>query len=207
MSRHFVRLAIASLIAATACKKDQPLDDQQQHIQDVVKAGGVVDSILPIAVHLERFRKGLGASPDSLVNASSSVRELAERWTNAVANADTAALNLMVMNRAEFAWFYYPDSRMSKPPYEAPPELFWGQLLASSDEGARAALKAFGTQKILLKDVRCPAVPIAEGANLLHEGCTVTLVVNGKAQPDAVYFGTILERDKRFKFIGLSNKL
>lgn len=207
MSKHFVRLAIVSLFAVAACKKDQPLDDQEQHIQDVVKAGGVVDSILPIAVHLERFRKELGVNPDTLVNASASVRDLADRWAKAIATADSGALNLMVMNRAEFAWFYYPDSKMSKPPYEAPPELLWGQLLASSDEGARAALKALGTQKISLKDVRCPAPPVAEGANLLHEACVVTLLVNGKAQPEAVYFGTILERDKRFKFVGLSNKL
>lgn len=208
MSKSVLRaVACLVLMSVNACKADNPMEDQQQHIKDVVAAGGVVDSILPIAVHLERFRKDLGPSPDSLIHASSSVESLVEHWVTAVAKNDTAALNRMVMNRAEFAWFYYPESKMSKPPYEAPPELFWGQLLGSSDEGARGALKALGGKPVRLKKLNCPNAPTIEGSNRLHEGCAVTLQVGGSTLSEGVYFGTILERDHRFKFVGYSNRM
>lgn len=200
-------LAALALLTGTGCRGEQPLDDQQQHIKEVVAAGGVVDSILPIAVHLERFRKNLGPSPDSLAHGSASMEALVERWVAAVEKSDTAALNRMVMNRAEFAWFYYPESKMSKPPYEAPPELFWGQLLGSSDEGARGVLKALGGKSVKLKKLTCPNAPTVEGLNRLHEGCELTLQVAGKTLAEGVYFGTILERDHRFKFVGYSNRL
>jgi len=188
------------------CQSEKPLDEQQQHIQDVVAAGGVVDSIFPIAVHLERFRKGAGDNPDTLRNASASVDALVQRWVTAITSSDTAQLNKLIISRAEFAWLYYPESKMSQPPYEAPPELLWGQLLASSDEGARAVLKAFGGQAIKLKTVRCPTV-VTEGPNRLHEGCVLTLDLKGATQPEGAYFGTILERNGRFKFVGYTNRM
>jgi hypothetical protein len=194
-------------VASGACKGEKPLDEQQKHIQDVVAAGGVVDSILPIAVHLERFRQNLGPNPDTLQNASTSIDELVARWVKAIAANDTATLNLMLLSRAEFAWFYYPDSKMSKPPYEAPPELLWGQLLASSDEGARAMLKAFGGKRLAFKSVRCPDAPLIEAKNRLHEKCLTILQFKGIDQPEGTYFGTILERDGRFKFVGYTNRM
>lgn len=208
MSKRVLRLALLlSVWSAGACRSEKPLDDQPQHIKEVVAAGGVVDSVHPIAVHLERFRKDLGANPDTLSHASGTMKALVERWVAAVAANDTSALNKLAMNRAEFAWFYYPESKMSKPPYEAPPELLWGQLLASSDEGARGVLKGLGGKAITLKNVRCPSMPTLEGANRLHEGCTLVLQVSGSTQPEGVYFGTILERDHRFKFVGFSNRM
>lgn len=180
---------------------------QSAHVAAVVAAGGVVDSILPLDEHLQRFRQTVQDRPDTLRHASSSRDALVERWTTAVATHDTVALNAMVIDRAEFGWLYYPTSHLMQPPYEAPPELLWGQILANSDEGARKILHKIGGLDIELERVSCPDGAVTEGSNRLHDRCLVTLRVGAERHVDVRLFGTILERDGRFKFISFANML
>lgn len=204
------RLLIALVtfgFAGAACKDKTPADDQQQHIADVVARGGVVDSILPIAEQLDRFRKTVADKPDTLRHASNSIANLVTRWTLAIASSDTAALNAMLLDRAEFAWLYYPTSKMSLPPYEAPPQLLWGQMLATSEEGAQNILKLFSAESFKVLGVNCPNAPVVEGTNQLHEGCRLKLERGGSAPVEQSYFGTIIERDGRFKFVSYASRL
>lgn len=207
----FARQATVGLLVCAAmvsgCKRDTPADDQQKHIQEVVAAGGVVDSILPIPVQLDRFRAEITDKPDTLRHASSSIKSLVMRLSAAVAANDTAEMNAMLLDRAEFAWLYYPGSKMSLPPYEAPPQLLWGQILATSEEGAQNLLKKFGSSSFTVTDVNCPTPPVAEGQNLLHEGCLLKVKSPGAVAGGAPYFGTIIERDKRFKFVSYASRL
>ena len=178
-------------------------DSQAAHVAAVAAAGGVVDSILPTGEALARFRDGLDPV-DTLRHAAASREALVDRWAQAVAASDTATLNALLVDRAEFAWLYYPDSRMSLPPYEAPPGLLWGQLLASSNEGAAQVMRRHGGRPFRVAALRCPAPPVDEGKNRLHERCEVRL--NAAGAPTRL-FGTILERDGRFKFLGYANPL
>ena len=200
----------AFLLAATAACTDKPApspaDEQSKHVAEVVAAGGVVDSVLPIAEHLQRFRATLPKT-DTLLHASSSRDALVSRWAAAIATNDTSDLNAMIMDRAEFAWLYYPESAMSKPPYEAPPELLWGQLLASSNKGATQLVNRFGGSRVTASRLRCATPPESEGSNVLHSKCEVRLDAPGKPSVDGFLFGTIIERDGRFKFVGLSTNL
>ena len=208
---NYARLEVAALMAASlslvACKDKPPADDQQTHIADVVAKGGVVDSILPIPEQLDRFRKTIADKPDTLRHASASIKSLVTRWTLAVASNDTAALNAMLLDRAEFAWLYYPGSKMSLPPYEAPPQLLWGQLLATSEEGAQNILKTFSTGSFKVFGVTCPKPAVVEGGNRLHEGCLLKLERAGAAPAEGAYFGTIIERDGRFKFVSYASRM
>ena len=178
-------------------------DSQAAHVAAVAAAGGTVDSILPVAEALARFRDGLDRV-DTLRHAATSREALVDRWAQAVAASDTAALNALLLDRAEFAWLYYPGSRMSLPPYEAPPGLLWGQLLASSNEGAAQVLRRLGGGPFRVTELRCPAPPVTEGRNRLHERCDVRV---GAERGVTRLFGTILERDGRFKFLGYANPL
>lgn len=181
-------------------------DSQAAHIADVVAAGGAVDSILPIAEHLDRFRASV-PKVDSLANASPSIDALVGRWARAVSAQDTASLNAMVLDRREFAWLYFPGSRMSMPPYEAPPELLWGQILASSDEGARRMLSRHGGKPLRVTALSCPDSVETEGENRVRQNCTVALRAgDARLQPNR-YFGSIIERGGRFKFLSLANRL
>ena len=194
------------LLACTEKPAPSPADEQAAHIAEVVAAGGVVDSILPIAEHLRRFRAPL-ARTDTLRYASPSRTALVERWAAAVGASDTVALNAMIIDRAEFAWLYYADSPMSRPPYEAPPELLWGQMLAASNAGATTLVQRFAGSRPSASRLRCPTPPDTQGGNVLHAGCTVRLSAPGRPPVEGALFGTILERDGRFKFVGLSSRL
>lgn len=180
-------------------------NDQAAHIQSVVEAGGVVDSILPIAEHLRRFRSGM-VPLDSLQDASPSLPALVTRLTQALSVRDTAALNAMVLNRREFAYLYYPESTLSQPPYEAPPELLWGQILESSNQGAKQLMEQFGGADVTAKELSCPA-PEIEGPIALYKRCTVVLSAPKRATLRGNLFGTIIARDGRFKFIGFANRI
>lgn len=200
----------ALLLAVTTACADKsapsPADEQAKHVAEVVAAGGVVDSILPIAEHLRRFRAALPQT-DTLRQASPTRDVLIERWARAIGGNDTTDLNAMIMDRAEFAWLYYPDSPMSRPPYEAPPELLWGQLLASSNKGATQLVSRFGGSRVTATRLACPTPPDTQGVNVLLSKCAVRLSAPGKPTLEGVLFGTILERAGRFKFVGLSSSL
>ena len=195
-----------TIIAGCADKAAVSADEQAKHVAEVVAAGGVVDSILPIAEHLRRFRAALPQT-DTLRWASPTRDALIQRWARAIGGNDTTDLNAMIMDRAEFAWLYYPDSPMSRPPYEAPPELLWGQLLASSNKGATQLVSRFGGSRITATRLRCPTPPDTQGVNVLLSKCEVRLSAPGKPTLEGVLFGTILERAGRFKFVGLSSSL
>jgi hypothetical protein len=181
-------------------------DSQAAHVAEVVAAGGVVDSILPLDEMLRRFRAGTSEHPDTLRGASASLDALVARWAVAVSQRDSAALNAMVIDRAEFAWMYYPDSPMTKPPYEMPPGLLWSQVLANSDEGAKGLLARFGGASIRVHGVSCNPGK-AQGHNIMHEGCEVRATVGGKPIAKARLFGSVIERGGRFKFLGYANSL
>lgn len=181
-------------------------DSQAAHVAEVAAAGGVVDSIIPVAEALSRFRATVAEHPDTLRGASRSLDSLAHRWAAAVAQRDSAALNAMVLDRAEFAWLYYADSPMSKPPYEMPPGLLWSQILANSDEGAKRLLSRFGGHRVVVRELSCPPAK-REGENVIHERCTVRASVDGGTLGPARLFGTVIERAGRFKFLGYSNSL
>jgi len=202
-----LRTALSIAIAAGCSEKaGSSVDDQAKHVAEVAAAGGVVDSILPIVEHLRRFRASLPKT-DTLRHASPTMEALVQRWSRAIGSNDTTDLNAMVMDRTEFAWLYYADSPMSRPPYEAPPELLWGQLLASSNKGATQLVNRFGGSRVTASRLRCVAPPDTQGVNVLFKKCEVRLSAPGKETVDGVLFGTILERMGRFKFVGLSSSL
>ncbi len=209
MTARLVLPALCLLTLVASCGETGPrtaADSQAAHVRAVAAAGGVVDSILPIAEHLKRFRETLTRQPDTLGSASASVDALVARWAAAVAANDSAAFDAMVIDAAEFAWLYYPESKMSKAPYEAPPGLLWGQILASSNAGVSAVLKMFGAQPLQVDAIKCPE-SVVEGPNRLHERCVVILRRGASAAQEGRFFGTILERDGRFKFVGLASEL
>lgn len=178
---------------------------QAEHVREVVAAGGVVDSILPVGEALQRFRAAI-PRVDTLSGASRSKEALVERLAKDLAARDSADLSAMIMTQAEFAWLFYEESPLSKPPYEAPPGLLYGQLLTASDKGARDLLARLGGSAVRVSGLDCPA-PEIEGRNRLYKRCTVTFAAPGKKPLSGNLFGTILERDGRFKLLSYANRI
>jgi hypothetical protein len=200
---------MAPLLLIGACSDTTPrtaADSQAAHVAAVVAAGGTVDSILPIDEQLKRFRESLPVV-DTLHHAAGSRDGLVREFLKAVSASDTLTLTQLVLDRSEFAYLYYPTAAISKPPYEAPPQLLWGQILQASNDGLPRVLARAAGQSLDLSRVTCADSIVSEGANRLHNNCTVTVRIGRGAPVEARWFGTIIERDGRFKFVGYANSL
>jgi hypothetical protein len=165
----------------------------------------VIDTVHPPEVALQRFREGLGEPAVALVGGAASLDALAERWAGAVQTHDTATIRQLVLDRAEFAWLYYPTSAFSRRPLYQPPELFWFRLQAGSEKGIVRVLRRLGGGDLNLHGLECATPPRMEGKNRIWEYCAVRREEHGELRSDML-FGGILEREGRFKFISYANQ-
>jgi hypothetical protein len=167
--------------------------------------GRVVDSIVPMAEQLRRFRAGLGPAPAALDGGAVSREALVRAYVRAVEARDTAALRRMVLSRAEFAFLYFPESPLARRPYEVPPGLLWFQITEGSNKGIVRALRRLGGRPLGYGGHACEGAPKREGPNRLWERCRVRVV---RAPGDTAalrLFGSVLERGGRYKFVGYAN--
>lgn len=169
------------------------------------EAAAVVDSIHPPEISLARFRDGLAPPPPALPGGESSIEALTARWIVAVESHDTAMIRRLVLDRAEFAWLYYPASAFSREPLYQPPELLWFRLQAGSEKGIVRVLRRLGGTDMGYRGVACPTPPRIEGPNRIWEYCEVRRDEAGEVR-SAILFGGILERAGRFKFISYANE-
>ena len=121
----------------------------------------------------------------------------------AVEASDTAALEAMVLSRAEYAWLYYPRHIYAKPPYELAPGTFW-QLIRGNDAKGRARLKqTLAGTGFTVRGTTCTAGTTVQ-APLEEWNCKLKLLVGG-APTEAAYFGSIVGLDGRYKFVSYAN--
>jgi len=188
---------IPLLLVLVACGAEPPRDDAER------QPTGVVDSVIPIREALDRFRADL-EEPTGLrgpTSRDSLVREMIE----ALRHSDTLAFERMAVNRAEWAWLYYPTTTISQPPYELPPALAWFQLQERNRTAVFRALREFGGRTLRYDGYECPAEPMTEGENRIWTGCTVTLGRDGEAPVTFRLFSSILERGGHFAFLSYAN--
>lgn len=165
---------------------------------------GAVDSVFPMPVMLERFRKGL-AEPTRLEHGAASRDALVGNVVAALQASDTARFEALAVDVAEFAWLYFPTTSIAKPPYELPPALAWFRLQEGNRKGVFRALRELGGRRLELKGYRCAEEPSVEGANRIWGGCTLTLERDGAAPVALRLFDSILERDGRFAILSYAN--
>lgn len=152
---------------------------------------------------LAAFRSGMTA-PRSTFAGPPSRDSLVRLFERALARRDTATLSRLELTREEFAYLYYPDSKMSRPPYELGPDMMWMQIQSQSNRGLQRLLANYGGRSLGIRALDCQP-PDRENAVLIHQ-CGVRT----KGAPDTTVtqlFGSIIERDGRFKFVGYANRL
>ena len=193
------RLNLLALLAATmassACTESEAGTSRQQH-----------DTLHTMEEALRRFRADLPRvtrlSP-SFVNAEA----LARAYVAALAAKDHEGLSRTLMTRAEFAWLYYPENPIAKPPYELPVGIAWFELEGNSLAGMRRALASYGGRDIALRSLECARPPVVQGDSRLWNGCVVALTVEDDSEERLRLFGSILERDGAFKLASAANDL
>jgi hypothetical protein len=163
----------------------------------------VVDSSLPLAEALRRFRVGLPIVT-RLSGGAPTRAALVRRFVQAVEQRDTAAVRAMVLSRAEFAYLYYPYSPFTREPHEQMAGLVWLFTQANSSKGISRAFDRLGNRSLAYRGHRCDAQPGRQGPNLLWEGCVVRFG-DGETASDVRLFGSILERDGQLKFVSYAN--
>jgi hypothetical protein len=167
--------------------------------------GYVVDSILPMAEQLRRFRASLTESPRALGGNVHRKDQLVHLFVRALESADTAALVRLTITRAEFAYLVFPESPLSAPPYAQPPDLAWMQHSHGSATGLQRLLQRLGGSSIGFRSLSCAELPAIEGANRIWRDCTVRFSPPGGTTQTLRLFGSLLERDGRFKILSYSN--
>lgn len=169
--------------------------------------GYVVDSILPVAEELRRFRAALpGDSAVALTGGSASREALVRRFVRALSANDTADLRLMAVRSREFADLYYPDSPYTHEPYRQSPALAWSLIQNPGTSGLTRLVRRLGGTPMRYVSHRCEPTVVHEGRNSRHTGCLVRLVDAAGDTVTKRYFGSILERDGRFKFLSYTNQ-
>lgn len=155
---------------------------------------------------LATFRTGL-VRPENLAGGAPSQDALVTQFVRAVERRDTAALVRMHLNRAEFAWFYYPTNPQSRAPYDLSPDLMWFMEHGNSEKGLRRLLEDRGGTSLGILSYRCDPVTSRQGENTLIGPCLVRRVTAARDTIEERLFGLILERGGRYKFVSYSNKL
>ena len=169
------------------------------------KPGDKIDSILPMAEYLRRFRVGL-TEPTGLAGGETSRPGLARRFLAAVAGQDSATLKDLAVTRAEFAWLVFPDHLYADPPYELDPEIFWMQVRAGSAKGITRALQRYQGHSLVFLGVDCQrdTLQIRRGPARIWGPCRLRYR-DGDTVERRRLFGSMVERDGRVKLLSFAN--
>jgi len=197
---HLTLTAFGCVLAAAAC------GEAHSKPAPHAAAAAYVDSALPIQELLRRFRADLAAAPAGLTNGAPSRDALVARFVAALEHADTIALEGLAIDRAEFAYLYYPDSPLSRPPYELAPGLMWFQLQGNSRKGALSALRLRGGRPLGVIGYRCDEPAQTQGENRVWSRCEVRHRWGDTTLSERL-FGGIIERGGRYKLLGYANGL
>ncbi len=164
-----------------------------------------VDSALSRGEELRRFREGL-VEPGGLRGGAPSRDALVQQYVRALEQADTAALAALVIDRAEFAYLYYPTTSQGLPPYNLSPGLMWFMMQENGRRGMVHALEERGGRPLGFLDYSCDA-PSHEDENWVVGPCLIRRRQPGGDVVQERLFGLIIGRGDRFKFVSLANKL
>ncbi|HET9984310.1 MAG TPA: hypothetical protein VFQ38_12010 [Longimicrobiales bacterium] len=203
-------LAVPLLIALAACRGEPrpasgAVPANAPSAAGAAPAPGVIDSAVPIPELLRRFRRNTPPVA-ALADAPTSREALVARFARALAAADSATLARLALSRAEFAWLYYPESPLARPPYELSPGMMWFQIVANDRKGLGRLLRAHRAKPFRIDGHRCEP-PLRQGPNVVYNRCVALVRDRGGQRAEAELFGSILERDGRFKFVSYANGL
>jgi hypothetical protein len=159
-------------------------------------------SVPTIESELARFRSGM-TEPTSLAGPPSR-DSLVRLFERALVARDSAALDRLQITREEFAYLYYPDSKMAQPPYELGPDVMWMQIQSQRYRGLRRLIAKFADRSFRIRGLECDPAQ-RQNAVVIHQ-CGVRTSGAVAAKPERL-FGSIIERHGRFKFVGYANRL
>lgn len=188
------------LIAVVACSDGQPSLDASP--APAAPTAGVVDSILPPEVALERFLAGEERT-DSLSGGAPDIVALTNELFSALESKDSEKLAKLVVTKAEYGSLYYPTSVYSRKPYELDPAIAWMLNAENNAKAARRLIERLGGRGVEFDEVKCGRAT-SEGGNRFHLDCLVSYRTSAGARETRQLFGSVMERGNRAKFLSLA---
>ena len=196
----------AARIKADSARVDSLARARQDSINRA-SPGYVVDSILPVEESLRRFRAAIGGEPVTAFAGSSPSREaLVRRFMKSLAAGDSADLRAMALSAREFADLVYPESPYTHPPYRQSPALVWNQIENPSESGLTRLVRRLARQPLRYLDHKCDADPDRQGHNLIWTNCVVRLRSSTEPATTHRLFGSVIQRDGKFKIVSYKNE-
>jgi len=216
------RCLLTTALAALACAPNAEESARQAAVDSVradsitrvrqdsinrASPGYVVDSILPVEEELRRFRVAIGGQPvTALAGASDSREALVRRFMKALAADDSVELRAMALRPREFADLVYPESPYTHSPYRQSPALVWSQIQNPSASGFTRLIRRLGKQPLQYLNHRCDPNPDRQGHNLIWTNCLIHLAGPNGETSNHRLFGSIIQRDGKFKIVSFRNE-
>ena len=204
--RLFALTCAFGLTLACTLPGDAP-DPSMTSTGSAAPARTIIDSILPPAEEMRRFRVNGGPVRTKLTGGAVSRDALARAFVQALATRDTAMIRSLVIDHIEFADLYYPASRYARPPFRTPVGLIWTQIQLNSEKGITRAMSRLGGQSVRYVGLTCASRPDSVGAARIDSRCTTRYVARGGDTVSRRLFGAIVQLDGRAKFLSYSNDM
>ncbi|OFW18173.1 MAG: hypothetical protein A3H97_00930 [Acidobacteria bacterium RIFCSPLOWO2_02_FULL_65_29] len=140
-----------------------------------------------------------GCSGAPLKNGRESPDALARAVLDAVARRDGDALRALTFDEEEFRELVWPDLPASRPERNLPFGYVWTDLRRKSDAGLASVLEAHGGRVLDLVGVSFRAETTQYRTFLVHRDSQVTVRDATRRQQVVQLFGSVIEKDGRFK--------
>jgi hypothetical protein len=201
LDRTILIAAVAALVAA-GC--DRAAEAGGRPPRATPAPGMKIDSLLPPGEALRRFQSELAVVTE-LHDGAPGRDQLVSKFVNALERADTAALENLVLSKAEYGFLYFPSSVYSRKPYELAPDIAWLLNEQNSRKGATRMLRRLSSRDLNFGGYTC-ANPVSEQENVFWRDCQVRYLDPASSKPvTRKLFGTIMRRGDRYKFLSYAN--
>lgn len=192
---------------ATGCAEGAANDAAHTDAVRSREVAAARDSILPMDTMIAVFQARLPATAALADDAPTSRDELIQRFASAVEDSSANALAALTLSVAEFAYLYFPTSIYAREPYAQPPAVNWLLMEQNSLKGAARLLRTYGGRSLVVEGHACTGEPKVQGPNRIHEQCTIRMRAADGTIEEVRLFGSIIERDGRYKLMSLANRL
>lgn len=155
---------------------------------------------------LAGFRAGLPEVKE-LNGGVPTLDSLGKAVASAMMAGDTAHLVTLGMNRAEFAWIYYPTNPQAKPPYDLDPGTMWMMLEGQSGKGMSRAMERLNRMALTFQKLDCGAKASVQGENQVYGPCVITLTDPKGAVSEGRIFSQVISRHGQWKVVSYANQL
>ena len=189
-----------SLLVATGCRETPPANGA------TTPPAATTGSTGTTAEELAKFRTGL-AEVRELSGGVPTLDSLGRAATTAMMAGDTGRLASLGMNRAEFAWIYYPTNPQALPPYELDPVTMWMMLDGRSAKGLGAAIERLKGQQLVFQHLDCGEKPSIQGENEVFGPCIVRLTDAKGVVSEGRIFSQVVLRHGQWKVASYANQL